>query len=78
MTATVDKEEEESEEDEEYNNIPEKISTAGPTVSAHTIVPNAGNPPWIISTQTPQQTPWTEIHPNATGFQNQAPDWPGQ
>ena len=45
MTETVDEREEETEEDEEDRNIPEKSATAGPTVSAHTIVPNAGNPP---------------------------------
>ena len=45
MNATVDKEEEEIEEGEEERNSPEKSATAGPTVSAHTTVQNAGNPP---------------------------------
>ena len=45
MAATVDKEEEETEEYEEDSNSPEKSATAGPTVYAHTIVWNAGNPP---------------------------------
>ena len=78
MNATLDKEEEETEEDKEDINSAEKSATDGLTFSAHTIVPNAGNPPWIISTHPPQQIQWTEIHPDATGFQNQAPDWTGQ
>ena len=45
MNSTVDGEEEDTEEDEEDSNILEKISTAGPTVSAHTTVQNSGNPP---------------------------------
>ena len=78
MNAMVDKKEEETEEDEEDSNNPEKSATAGTMVSAHTIVQNSGNPPWITNTQPPQQTQWTEIHPDATGSQNQAPDWLGQ
>ena len=78
MNWMVDKEEKETEKDKEDSNNPEKIATAGPMVSAHTTVQNADNPPWITNTQPPQQTQWTEIHPDATGFQNQAPDWPGQ
>ena len=45
MNATVNEEEEEREEEEEYSNNPEKSATAGPMVSAHTTVHNAGNPP---------------------------------
>ena len=45
MNATVDEEEEEIEDDEEESNNPERSATAGPTVSAHTTVQNAGNPP---------------------------------
>ena len=45
MNATVDKEEEETEEDEEDINSPEKIATAGPMVYAHTPVHNSGKPP---------------------------------
>ena len=56
MNATVDEEEEETEEDEEDSNRLEKSATSGPTVSAHTTVQNAVNPPLIISTQPPQQT----------------------
>ena len=41
----VDEEEEETEEDEEDSNNPEKSATAGPMVSAHTTVQNAGNSP---------------------------------
>ena len=37
-------EEEETEEEEEDSNNPEKSATAGPMVSAHTTVQNAGNP----------------------------------
>ena len=44
MNATVYEEEDETEEDEEDSNIPEKSATSGPTVSAHTTVQNAGNP----------------------------------
>ena len=56
MNAMVEEEEEETEEDEEDRNNPEKSATTGPTVSAHTTVQNAGNPPRIISTHPPQQT----------------------
>ena len=45
MNATVDEEEDETEEDKENRNSPEKSDNAGPTVSAHTTVQNAGNPP---------------------------------
>ena len=45
MNAMVNKEEEETEEEEEDSNNPEKSATAGPMVSAHTTVQNAGNPP---------------------------------
>ena len=45
MNATVKKEEEETEDEEEDSNNPEKSATAGPMVSAHTTVQNAGKPP---------------------------------
>ena len=45
MNAMVYKEKEETEEDEGDSNNPEKSATAGPMVSAHTTVHNAGNPP---------------------------------
>ena len=44
MNATVNEEEEETEEDEEDRNNPQKSATAGPMVSAHKTVKNAGNP----------------------------------
>ena len=45
MNATVHKEEEKTEEDDEDIKTPEKSATSGPTVSAHTTVQNKGNPP---------------------------------
>ena len=45
LSPMVDKEEEETYEDEEDSNNPEKSATAGPMVSAHTTVQNTGNPP---------------------------------